>query len=85
MYTLFHAILVLLLNQASEALRFAAISGNSAFFTPVEQGWKDQCTRLGIMDCPYIVPDFDNLGNGTTAADICEEIILNLMNSQEHI
>ena len=61
MNILYSATLGLLLAEASEALRFAAISGSSEFFYPVEQGWKDQCLRLGITDCPYLVPDFNNL------------------------
>lgn len=78
MHNLHLFFVVLLLTPASEALKFAAISGASAFFLPVEQGWNDNCNRLGV-DCSYIIPDFLNqVGNGTTSADVCEDIILRL-------
>ena len=48
-----------LLFSSSTGLKFAAISGRSPFFYPVEEGWNDTC-RLLELDCTYIIPNWDN-------------------------
>jgi gamma-aminobutyric acid type B receptor len=62
------------------AIRFAALSGSSAFFEPVEQGWNDTCRILGV-DCTYIVPDFSNVSIDNPAIAVCEAEVLKLKES----
>ena len=66
-----------------DGLKFAAISGRSPFFHPVEEGWNDTCRRLLLSTsnspddgegdlCTYIIPN-DNY----TVNDAVEDLVYN--------
>eukprot|EP00980_Cylindrotheca_fusiformis_P028689 scaffold22638_cov138-Cylindrotheca_fusiformis.AAC.1 len=75
------ALLLLFESESADAIKIAGIGGVSAFFAPVEQGWNDTCSRLGI-ECKYVIPDFNNVGKGgRRPVDICMEEWGKLMES----
>ncbi|KAL3902365.1 MAG: hypothetical protein SGILL_010852, partial [Bacillariaceae sp.] len=41
-----------------DAFHFAMVSGNSAFFEPIEEGWNDVCTELPNVTCEHYHDDW---------------------------
>ena len=73
-------------NHNADAFHYAMVSGASAYFDPIQQGWNDTCNRLGPnVTCDYYKEDhplIDEHGfyfNKTEHVRICAGFIRHLI------